>query len=103
VVKPGHLVPGGYKYGDLALQVGEVSNLREQNMVMDPAGFGPENDGAGEDQQQLETAHPSPRQRGCYIRTITASVQLENTITGRESQGACRQEEEFGGKPPVVM
>jgi hypothetical protein len=27
-VKPGHPLPGGYKYGDLALQVGEVSNLR---------------------------------------------------------------------------
>jgi hypothetical protein len=25
----GHLVPGGYKYEDLALQVGGVSNLRQ--------------------------------------------------------------------------
>jgi hypothetical protein len=25
----GHPVPGGHKYGDLALQVGEVSNLRQ--------------------------------------------------------------------------
>jgi hypothetical protein len=25
----GHLVPGGYKYGDVALQAGEVSNLRQ--------------------------------------------------------------------------
>jgi hypothetical protein len=33
---------------------------------------------------------------------ITASVQLENKITGRESQGACRQDELIGGKPPVV-
>jgi hypothetical protein len=24
-----HPVPGGYKYGDLALHVGEASNLRE--------------------------------------------------------------------------
>jgi hypothetical protein len=24
-----HPVPGGYKYGDLALQVGAVSNLRQ--------------------------------------------------------------------------
>jgi hypothetical protein len=24
----GHSVPGGYKYGDLALQIGGVSNLR---------------------------------------------------------------------------
>jgi hypothetical protein len=31
---------------------------------------------------------PSSSQRGCYIRTITASVQLKNKITGRESHGA---------------
>jgi hypothetical protein len=35
----GHPVPGGYKYGDLALQVAEISNVR-QNMVMSPAGLG---------------------------------------------------------------
>jgi hypothetical protein len=46
-------VPGGYKYGDLVLQVGGVSNLRQQNMVMSPAGLGPENDCAGENQQQF--------------------------------------------------
>jgi hypothetical protein len=28
-VSPGHSVTGGYKYGDLALQVGGVSNLRQ--------------------------------------------------------------------------
>jgi hypothetical protein len=28
-VYPGHPVPGGYKYADLALQVGGVSNLRQ--------------------------------------------------------------------------
>jgi hypothetical protein len=33
---------------------------------------------------------------------ITASVQLENKITGRESQGACRQDEPIGGKPPLI-
>jgi hypothetical protein len=32
----------------------------------------------------------------------TASVQLENKITGRESQGACPPEELVGGKLPVV-
>jgi hypothetical protein len=46
-------VPWGYKYRYLTLEVGRVSNLREQNMVMNPAGIGPENDCAGEDQQQL--------------------------------------------------
>jgi hypothetical protein len=49
----GHHVPGGYKYGDLTLQVGGVSNLGQQNVVMSPAGLGPENDCAGEPQQQL--------------------------------------------------
>jgi hypothetical protein len=33
---------------------------------------------------------------------MTASVQLENEITGRESQGAARQGGLIGGKPPVV-
>jgi hypothetical protein len=28
-VKPDHPVPRGYKFGDLALQVGGVSNLRQ--------------------------------------------------------------------------
>jgi hypothetical protein len=32
---------------------------------------------------------------------MTASVQLKK-ITGRESQGACRQDELIGGKPPLV-
>jgi hypothetical protein len=36
------------------------------------------------------------------MRTITASVQLENKITGHESQGACCQNELIGGKPPVL-
>jgi hypothetical protein len=44
----GHPVPGGYKYEDLTLQVGEVSNLRQQNMVTSPAGLGLKNDCAGE-------------------------------------------------------
>jgi hypothetical protein len=33
---------------------------------------------------------------------ITASVHLENKITGRESQGARSQDELIGGKSPVV-
>jgi hypothetical protein len=67
-------------------------------MVISPAGLGPEDDCAGQDQQQLQ----STRQKGCYIRSITASVQLENKITGRESQGVCQQDELIGGKQPVV-
>jgi hypothetical protein len=44
---------GGYKYGDLALWVGEsrISDSKIWSRV--PPGLGPENDCAGEDQQQL--------------------------------------------------
>jgi hypothetical protein len=52
-------------------------------VVMSPAGLGPENDCAGENQQQLQTTDPFARQSGCYIRTITASVHWEKKITGR--------------------
>jgi hypothetical protein len=50
---PGHPVLGEYKYWELALQVGAVSKQRPENVVMSPMGLGPENDSAGEDQQQL--------------------------------------------------
>jgi hypothetical protein len=33
---------------------------------------------------------------------MTATVLLENKITGHESQGASRQDELIGGKLPVV-
>jgi hypothetical protein len=49
----GHSVPGGYKHGDLALQVVKVSNLRQRNVVVGPTGLGPENDCAGENQQKM--------------------------------------------------
>jgi hypothetical protein len=53
---------------------------------------------AGEGQQ----TDTSFRQRGCYyIRTMTAGVQLRKN-SDHESQGAVRQDELFGGKPPVV-
>jgi hypothetical protein len=32
---------------------------------------------------------------------MKASIQLKNTA-GRESQGACRQDELIGGKPSIV-
>jgi hypothetical protein len=38
-----------------------------------------------------------------YIRTMIARVQLQKRkIYSRESQGAWRQDELIGGKPPVV-
>jgi hypothetical protein len=33
---------------------------------------------------------------------MTARVQLKKNISGRDPQGAWRQEELIGGKPPVV-
>jgi hypothetical protein len=65
-------------------------------MVMSPVGLGPKNDCTGEVQQQLYMTNPSSRQRGCYIRTVIARVQLKRKISGRESQGDARQEELFG-------
>jgi hypothetical protein len=56
-------------------------------MVMSCLGLGPGNDCAGEDQQQLLAADSFSRQRWCYIRIITARVQLEKN-TGRGSQEA---------------
>jgi hypothetical protein len=44
---------------------------------------------------------PSSRQRGCYIRTMTAGVQLRKK-SGRETQGARRLDELNGGIAPVV-
>jgi hypothetical protein len=49
----------------------------------------------------LET-NPSSRQRKCCVRTVASRVQLQNKISGRESQGACGQDELIGDKPPVV-
>jgi hypothetical protein len=70
---------------------------------MSPAGVGPENDWAGEGHQQFVMAGSSSHQRGCYMRNMTASVQLKKkNIVGRESEGACCQDELIGGKPPVV-
>jgi hypothetical protein len=71
-------------------------------VVMCPAGLGPENDFSGEVQQQVYVTDPTSRQTGCSIRTIIASVQLENKNSGRGSQGACHKDEMIGGKPPVV-
>jgi hypothetical protein len=51
-VQLGHHVHGGYKYGDLTLQVGVVSKLRHLNVVIRLAGLGPENDCTGEVRQK---------------------------------------------------
>jgi hypothetical protein len=41
-------------------------------------------------------------QRGCYRRTMTAGVILREKNVGLTCQGARRQDELIGGKPPVV-
>jgi hypothetical protein len=33
---------------------------------------------------------------------MTASVQVENKITGHECEGACRQDELICDKPPIM-
>jgi hypothetical protein len=53
---------------------------------MRPVGLGPENDCAGEDQQHKD---------------YKSKYSVEKTV-GHYSQGACRQDELIGGKPPVV-
>jgi hypothetical protein len=47
-------------------------------------------------------AYSSSRQRGYYIRTMTAGVQLKEKVSGRKPQGACRQDELIGVKSPVL-
>jgi hypothetical protein len=69
-------------------------------MVMSPAGLGPENDCAGETSSNCKR-QTSSLTRGCYIRTITASVQLKKKNAGRGSQGAGRQDKPIGGKLPA--
>jgi hypothetical protein len=53
------------------------------------------------DQAYSQETNPSSRQTGCYIRSMTARVQLKK-VSGRKPQGAWRQEELIGCKPPVV-
>jgi hypothetical protein len=40
-----------------------------------------------ENQAYSVQANPSSRQRGCYIKTITARVRLERKVSGRGPQG----------------
>jgi hypothetical protein len=49
-------------------------------VVTSPGGLGPENDCAGEDQQQLYATEKCSRQRGCYIRTMKASIQFKKML-----------------------
>jgi hypothetical protein len=82
--------PGPPGWGSLeskTVKCGQDSDLRMTALAW-PAAF-------------LVNTDPSYHQRGCYTRTITASVQLKK-IAGHESQGACHQDELIGSKLPVV-
>jgi hypothetical protein len=57
-------VPGGYKYRNLALQVGEISILIQQNMVIESRGTQTQERLVGEAQQQLKATYPTTRQGG---------------------------------------
>jgi hypothetical protein len=70
-------------------------------MVMSCVGLVPGNDCAVETSSSCKR-QTHPRQRGCYTRTMTASVQFKKKIAVRESQGACRQNKLISGKLSVV-
>jgi hypothetical protein len=76
----------GYKYGDLALQVGVDLNLRQYNVVISRAGLEPKNDCAGEGQQQLNNRPIISSERMLHKEY---NRKCGEKITGRESQGAC--------------
>jgi hypothetical protein len=67
---------------------------------MTPAGLGPENDCAGEDQQQLQTTHPfSPSER--LHKDYNHKRSVGKKYRSWVSRG-WRQDELVGGKPPVL-
>jgi hypothetical protein len=68
-------------------------------MFMSPAGFGHENDSAGEDQQQLQITDPSSVQM--LHKGYDRKCSVERKITVHESQGSCRQDKLMGGNPSV--
>jgi hypothetical protein len=70
-------------------------------MVTSSKGLESKNECADVGQEQLHTTDPSSRERGCYIRTMTAGVQLGKN-SGRDSQGARLQGKLIGGKPPAI-
>jgi hypothetical protein len=59
----------GVMYEWLVAEVGRASILRQQNVLMSPAGLRPEKDSAGEAQQQLKITDPTSRQRGRFTST----------------------------------
>jgi hypothetical protein len=52
--------------------------------------------------KHIHKRHPSSRQRGCYIRTMTARVQLQKNLWSLP-QRARRQDELIGGKVTLAL
>jgi hypothetical protein len=61
-------------------------------MVASPTGLGPENDCAGEDQQQLHTTDPSSRQRERPTSTNPQMSDSNKKPGGKPQKGALLQE-----------
>jgi hypothetical protein len=82
---PGDITGPPCSWGDINKGIeAPASNLRQQNVVTGPPGLGIEKDCASE----AHAAVVNDRlilssEKGCYIRTMKASVQLENKIDGR--------------------
>jgi hypothetical protein len=69
-------------------------------MVASPTGLGSENECAGEDQQQMKMTVLSSEKM--LYKDYDHRCSIEKKNSGRESQGARRQDELISGKPPVV-
>jgi hypothetical protein len=81
-------VRGRNKCWNLVLQVGYVSNLGQQNIVMSPVGLRPKKDCAGRAQQHLYTTDPYSRQRGhpTLINSQLSEDNYKKRKTGHGSQ-----------------
>jgi hypothetical protein len=62
-------------------------------MVMSPVELGPENDCAGEGPAAIVTYKPIPSSERILHKEYDRKCTVEEKITGRESQGACRKDE----------
>jgi hypothetical protein len=66
-------------------------------VVMSPTGLGPGMTALDRTSSNCKRQTHSLSSERMLLRTTTASVRLENKITGRESQGTCRQDKLIGG------
>jgi hypothetical protein len=70
-------------------------------MVMSPAGLGPENDLRWRGPAAIVNYTPILLSERMLHKDYDRKCSVQKNI-GRESQGACRQDEPIGGKPPAV-